>query len=281
MAVLRRVKEEIRLGSVPLVSAGVSFYSFLALIPALSATISLWGLMLDPEELQAQLATLRGFLPPSAYELVSEQLTRISSQSKGALSGGLVVSVLFAIWSAKKGMQALIRAINVAYDEEDYRGFVRSNLLAIGLTAGAVAVTLIVVGLAVAAPMLLDAMGLGEPFKLFLQILRWPIVALLLLLSLAVLYRVAPARDQPKWRWVTPGSVFAVIGSMASSALFSFYVSTFGNYNETYGALGAVAVLLMWFWIGAFVIMVGAEINSELEAQTATDTTTDEPPFHL
>lgn len=271
--ILLRVKEEQSKDHLSIIAAGVAFYSLLALFPALAALISLYGLVADPAQVQQQLSQVSGFLPPEAHRLLDQQLSRIVSQSGGALSLALIGGVLLALWSAAKGMNALITALNVAYDEEETRGFFKLNGLALLLTFLGILFVLISLTLITAVPALLGNLGLPGFLQAIVNIGRWFLLAVLIMLGLAALYRYAPDRDQPQWNWVSWGSGIATALWILASLLFSFYVANFASYNETYGSVGAIIILLMWFYLTAYVILLGAELNAEMERQTRKDTT--------
>ena len=270
---LKRVKQEISDDNLSIVSAGVAFYAFLALVPALSAMVSLYGLLADTAQVTEQIESLARVLPPSAHELIAEQMKRVTEGSGTALGWGFALSLLITLWSAKKGMQAVVTATNIAYDEDETRNFFQMAGLTLGLTAGAIVMTILMVGIIVALPVALHYVGLGATAETIITILRWPLIAAVVAGALFILYRLSPDRRDAKWRWVAPGALLATIGWLGASAAFSFYVSNFGSYNETYGALGAVVVLMMWFYLSAFVVLLGAELNSEAEHQTKKDST--------
>jgi membrane protein len=271
--VLWRVKDEMAKDNLSLVAAGVAFYALLALFPAIAATVSIYGLMVDPQTVSEQLAATSQVLPAETRGLIEEQLTRVSSSASTALSLGAIVSLLLALWSANKGTQSLISALNIVYDEPEKRGFIRLTLISLGLTLGII--LFLIVGLAAIAamPALFANLGLPESIKQLASWLRWPILGLAFVIGLAVFYRFAPSRDEPRWRWVSWGAVAATVLWLVGSALFSWYVSNFGSYNETYGSIGVVAVLMMWFWLSALIVLLGAELNAEMEHQTERDTT--------
>lgn len=272
-----RVKEQVQEDSVSLLAAGVAFYGMLALFPAMAAFISLYGLMTSPAEAQQQLATLTATLPPQVGPLIRSQLESIVQSASTALTTGFVVSLLGLLWSASKGTQGLIRGLNIAYDERENRGFLRIRLLALALTLGGLIFTGVALAAVAVLPVILTNLGLGTVGEWTIRIVRWPLLALLLAVALAVVYRYGPNRDEPKWRWVSPGAAIALVLWLLGSFAFSIYINNFGNYNETYGAFGAIIILLLWLFLSSFVVLLGAEINAEIEHQTRVDTTEGAP----
>ncbi len=273
--VLLRVKDEWGDDNVGINAAAVAFYSFLALIPALAALVSLLGLVAQGQNPNEVINDLFGALPGDARELLSEELANITEQSAGSLSFGLVVGIVLSLWSASGAVGQLVTTINIAYDEEETRGWVHRKLLALGLTLGAVLFVALAVFTVVAVPTLIERTGLGIGTRRLLNILVWPVLAAGFLVALAILYRLAPDRRSPRWRWVSVGSTFAVVGWVAVTLGFRAYVTYFGSYNKTYGSLAAVVVILMWLWLSAIIVLLGAELNAETEHQTAEDTTVD------
>ena len=268
-----RVKRQMKVDDVPLLAAGVAFFAMLALVPALVALVSVYGLVADPEGIERDVEDLLAAAPQEVQDLVTSQLSSIVDSSPSGLRIGAIVGLVVALWSASSGVKHLIGTVNLAYDEDETRGFLKLRGLALALTvAGVVALAAVVAGLIV-FPELLSDEGTESVFRALILVVRWPLLALLGLLALAVIYRYAPDRDAPRWRWVSPGAVFAVVVWVIASVLFSLYTSNFGQYNETYGALGAVVVVMLWLYITAYVVIVGAEINAEIERQTAVDTT--------
>ena len=274
--ILWRTKEQMKEDNLSMIAAGVAFYIFLGIIPAMAALISIYGLVADPATIQMQVDKMAGLLPPDVIQIVDEQMTRISEE-KNKAGWGAALGILLALWSGSKAIKALILALNIAYEEEETRGFFRLNLVALGLTLAGVVAVIIAVGLIVAIPIILQQIGLSGVAETIVSVLRWPLLAAFAMGGIALLYKYAPDRDPAQWKWVSWGSVIATALWLGISAGFSYYVSNFGNYNKTYGSLGAVVVLLLWFLISAYVILMGAELNSEMEHQTAKDTTT-EPP---
>lgn len=257
----------------PLLASGVAFRAFLALFPALIAVVTVYGLVSDPQQVQQQISNLASGLPENARSLLTSWLQNIAGGGSAALSWGLVLSLLAALWSASSGVQGLISATNIAYDEDESRGFVKLRATALVLTLGAVVFVIVAVGLITVVPALLGNLGLGVVGRVAAQVGRWVLLALFVLAALAVVYRYAPDRDHPQVKWASLGAVVATVLWLLGSAAFSLYVSNFGSYANTYGALAGVVVLLLWLFLTAYVVLFGAEINAEAEHQTAADTT--------
>lgn len=275
--IIRRAFKETGEDGVSLMAAGVAFYAFLSVFPALIAAVSLYGLVADPEQVQRQIEDLTAVLPRASAELIGDQLTEITSHSGGALGVGLVVSVLGALFTASGGVANLIQAINVAYDEKETRGIVRLRALALLLTLGAILFLAVAVALVAVLPVVLDSVGLGSFGRFAVQVARWGGLLVFVVVALAILYRYTPDRDDPRFSWVSLGAVVATLLWLLGSVGFSVFVSRFGNYDETYGALAGVVVLLLWLFLTAFVVLFGAEINSEMEQQTIKDSTVGPP----
>jgi membrane protein len=275
--VVRRVRTRVREDHIGIMAGGVAFYGFLAIFPGIAALISLYGLIADPQQVEEQLMALGGVMPDATREILGAQMHRVAAASSTALSGGVVLSVALAIWSANRGMRSLVEALNVAYGERERRGILLRYALTLSLTLGAVLTVLVAVGLVVSLPVMLGHLGLGAATRTVVSLTRWPILALVVIAGLGVVYRYGPDRRDPQWRWVSPGALVAVALWLGASILLSIYVDNFGSYNETYGALGAVAVLLLWFFVSAFIVLLGAEINAEAERQTREDSTAGEP----
>lgn len=275
--ILVRTKEGIGKDNLSIVAGGVSFFMLLAIFPAIGALVAIYGLVADPGQIQQHLSALNGILPQQATTIINNQLSRVAQGAGGALGAGAAFGILFSLLSAAKGMKAVITGLNIVYGEEDERGFFKLNATALLFTIGAVLFTIVALGCLVVFPALLGSLGLSDIASLSSRILRWPLLACLIIGGLAILFRYGPDRDKPKFRWITWGSVAATGLWLIASFLFSFYVSRFGSYNETYGSLGAVIILLMWFYISAFAILAGGELNAEMEHQTRKDTTSDDP----
>ena len=271
--VVRRAFKESTDDNVSMLAGGVAYFGFLAVFPALIAAISLYGLVADPATVAAQINGLASALPGSAQPLVADQLNAVVSASNSQLGISLVVSVLAALWSASGGTTNLMKAINIAYDEEEARGTIKLRALALALTLGAIVFVLLTLALVALVPVALDALQLGAFGRIVAQVIRWTALVGLVIVALAVVYRLAPDRDAPQFRWVSVGALVAALLWLAGSAAFSLYVNYFGNYNKTYGALGGVVVLMLWMYLTSYIVLLGAEINAESERQTQQDTT--------
>jgi membrane protein len=267
-----RVKNEVTKDNVSIIAAGLALYALLAVFPALGAAVSIYGLFASPEQIAQHMNSFSGVLPAEATQILQNQLQSLSGQEQ-ALSVGLVLGVLIALWSARKGMVALMTAINVAYDEDEERGFFKQILVSLAFTLGAVIGFLAVLLLAVAVPLALEMLPLGRAAEILILVVRWALLWMMAVLGMAVVYRFAPDRREPKWKWLTWGSGIAATLWLIGSLLFAIYARNTASYGETYGALGGVVVLLMWFFLTGYCIVLGAEINSEMERQTKEDTT--------
>jgi membrane protein len=271
--VVKRAWKEAKSDQVPLLAAGVAFYSFLALFPAMIAAVMIYGLVRDPADVQRQVDQLSATLPSDAASLLTTQLEAITSTSSSSLGLGLLVSLVLALWSASGGVGNVVSAINIAYDEEETRGFVKRKALSLLLTLAAIVFVVVAISLVAVMPALLDNLVDAGPVRWGLEALRWLGLVVAMSFALAVLYRLAPDRDDAQFRWVSVGAVVATVAWLVASLGFSLYVDNFGSYNKTYGALAGVVVLLLWLWLTTYVVLLGAEINAEAEQQTAADTT--------
>ena len=267
--VLSRVKASVKGNRVPLVAAGVAFYSMLALVPALVAVVSLYGLVAGPKEVSQQLSTLTKSMPRDVGELLRNMLKSTSSRSSGGLGVGFAVTLAGAVWSASSGMRALINGLNVAYDEPESRKFAKLRGAALLLTVFNLAITLGLLIVLLAAPKTLAHGTAGTA----VAIGRWPVLLVAIVVSLAVIYRYGPDRDHPRWAWVSWGAAAATVGWIVASVLLAVYAANVGRFDRTYGSLGGVVVLLLWLYLSALVILLGGEVNAEMEHQTRRDTT--------
>lgn len=268
-----RAKDEMGKDHMSIVSGGVAFFSLLALFPALAALIAIYGLVASPQDVTQQVQALSGMLPQDAQGLVREQMNRLAQSSGQAMGLGALIGIVLAVWGASKGTKSMVEALNIAYDEEDQRGFIKRTLIVLGLTLFGIVLAVIALVLVAAVPAVLGVVDLGSVWQWVISLARWPVLFLVALFGLAVIYRYGPDRDRPQWRWTSPGAVIATLLWILGSIAFSFYVSSFGSYNQTYGAIAGVVVLMLWLYITALVVLLGAEINAELERQTRRDTT--------
>jgi membrane protein len=275
--IVKRAWAENKADNMPIIAGGVAFFGFLSIFPALIALISIYGLVASPETVARQVEDLSAQLPDEAADLIGEQLTAIVANSGSALSISLVVSILAALWSASGGVGNVVTAINIAYDEVEARNFVRLKLTSLALTLGAIVFVLITFGLLAVVPSVIEALGLGVVGTVLAQVARWVLLLAVFAGALAVLYRVAPDRDAPRLSWVSLGSVVVTVVWALVSVGFALYVNNFGSYDKTYGAIAGVIVLMLWLYLTCYLVLLGAEINSEAEHQTAHDTTTGEP----
>ena len=261
--VARRVKDDVAADNVSMIAASAAFFGLLALFPALAAAVALYGLLTEPATVGAHLDLLAGFAPAEARAILDEQLQRITAAADTSLGLGAIVALLLALWSAAKGVKSLMAALDVVYHERENRGFFKLNLTAVLLTLA----MLIVVPLSLAAvavlPALVDRLPLPDLAAVAARWLRWPVIALVSVAAMTMLYRLGPAHERPKRS--LPGAIVATVLWLIASALFSWYVSSFGSYNETYGSVAAMAVVMMWFWLSALAVLIGGEVNAELE----------------
>jgi membrane protein len=254
---------------VSIMAAGIAFYALLSIFPGMSALISVYGLAADPAVIERQLNAISGILPREALTLLSDQLHTLVAAPAGQLGLGLVVSLSITVWSATSATGVLMQALTIAFEEKENRGLVPFYLRAIGLTVGVGLFAVLSLFLIAIVPALIAALPLPELWSDRISLIRWPILAGLVLLALGLVYRVAPARQTPRWHWLSAGTVGAALLWLIGSAGFSFYVARFGSYDKTYGSLGAVVILLMWFYLSAYIVLAGAELNSEIEKARA------------
>ncbi|MFD1701969.1 YihY/virulence factor BrkB family protein [Methylopila henanensis] len=259
------------------VAAGVTFYALLAIFPALVALVSLYGLTADLSTLDAHLATLQGVVPRAGLDIVRDQVARIVTKSDGALGFAFAFGLGAALWSANAGMKAMFDALNVVYEEKERRSFVVLNLTSLAFTFGGILFVLIAFNAVVVLPIALEFVGLGGRAEALLQFGRWPVLFVGVLAALTLLYRFGPSRRPPKWRWAAPGSVLAGALWVGGSLAFSWYAENLATYNETYGSLGAAIGFMTWIWMSAAVVLLGGELNAEMEHQTRIDSTVGAP----
>lgn len=269
----KRVYDQLTADHISIVAAGVAFYFFLALFPTLIAAISIFGLVMEPAQIQQQISEVAHILPEQSSQMISNILEGIAEKSGKALGWSLILSILFSLWTAMQGTKAVFEGINVAYDEIDRRGFFKYNGLTLLFTLGGIVIGIISAALVIVFPSIIDNVNLPAWVGDIVPWLRWPVLALIVMGVLAITYKIAPNRRNPQLNWVSWGAVIATVLWLAGSILFSIYISNFGNYDKMYGSFAAVIILMLWLFITAYAILLGAEINSEMEHQTRFDTT--------
>ncbi|HEY2531598.1 MAG TPA: YihY/virulence factor BrkB family protein [Xanthobacteraceae bacterium] len=271
--ILWRTYHEMQSDRLLSIAGGVAFFVLLAIFPAITALVSAYGLYFNASTIANNLSLLDGVVPGSVIAIVHEQASRIAANSGRALSIGIVAGIMVSLWSATSGVKAMIDALNVIYEQKEGRNFIRLNLLALVFTLAGFAAFLLAIAVIVVLPLILSPIGLGSLAETLMRIARWPVLLVALLIGLAVLYRYGPDRRKARWQWVSVGSLFAAVTWIVASFLFSWYLTSFANYNATYGSLGAVVGLMIWLWISTIVVLLGAELNAEIEHQTARDST--------
>lgn len=271
--IAKRVAAQVSADRLMTEAAGVTFFSLLAIFPALAALISLYGLIADPRTVSDHLAALDGIMPGGGMDILKEQVRSLTSSGPKALGVGVLFGLATSLWSANQGVKALFDSLNVVNDEKETRGFLHRTALTLAFTLGALLFVVVAMAAVVALPIALKYLGFSDSAELLLGAARWPALLLAVALFLALVYRYGPSREKAKWRWVSWGSAFAAISWVVGSAAFSWYVANFGSYNKTYGSLGAVVGFMTWIWISTIIVLVGGELNAEMEHQTAHDTT--------
>jgi membrane protein len=252
-------------------AAGITFYALFALFPGIAALVSLYGLYANPAAVAEQLSALSGVIPGGGMDIISDQIKRVTSNGTSKLGFGLLISIATSLWSANQAIKALFDSLNVVFREKEQRSFIRRTALTLAFTVGAVVFILIAMSLVVALPIALDFIGFGSLTDVLLRLARWPLMLVGVALFIALIYRFGPCRQSVAWRWITWGSAVASITWVAGSVAFSWYVSNFGSYNATYGSLGAVIGFMTWIWLSAFVVLLGAQLDSEMETRAGPD----------
>ena len=275
--ILWRVRLQAAEDRITLIAAGTAFYLLLALFPALAAFVSVYGFVADPATVADHISFLGGLMPSGGLDLISTQLESLANQDRDALSLGFVVAFLAAFWSANSGVKTLFQALNVAYEEQEKRSFIHLNLLALAFTIAAISVAIAMIVAVGIVPAALAVLQLGSYSEIIIGLARWPTLIILVAAGISIIYRFGPSRARAKWRWISWGGALATVVWIAASAGFSYYLQNFADYNATYGSLGAVIGLMLWIWISVLILILGAELNAEMEHQTTVDTTTGEP----
>jgi membrane protein len=275
--ILLRVYGNIGKHRVLALAAGMTYYSILAIFPALAALVAIYGLFADPGSIAKHLDQISGFVPSGAVDVARDQLTRVTSKGSQSLGFTFAIGLAISLWSANAAMKALFDTLNIVYGEEEQRGFLKLNAVSLAFTLAAIGFVVVALGAVVVVPVVLNYLSLSNFADLLVRIARWPVMFVGLALALACIYRFGPSREAPAWRWISWGSAVATLLWLAASGLFSWYAASFGKFNETYGSLGAVIGFMTWLWISAIVVLMGAELDAEMEHQTAQDTTTGGP----
>jgi membrane protein len=275
--ILLRVYENVSEHRVIAIAAGVTFYVILALFPAIAALVALYGLFADPTTMGQHFNAISSFVPGGALDIIGEEMKRVAAQGEGTLGFAFLLGLAVSLWSANAGMKALFDALNIVYAEREKRGFVKLNAVSLAFTLGALVVVLVAIVAMIVLPLALDYLGFAVAMEWILSIGRWPVLLIAISVAIGVIYRYAPSRKEAQWHWITWGSSFAAIAWLSASFLFSWYAQNFGSYNKTYGSLGAAVGFMTWIWLSTIVILIGAELNAEMEHQTIRDTTTGPP----
>jgi membrane protein len=248
-------------------AAGVVFYGLLAIFPAITALVSSYGLFADPSTISDNLHSLALMLPGDSFAIVQDEISRVVAKGNSSLGLTFGFGLLLAIWSANAGVKAIFDALNVAYEVEEKRGLIHLNLVSLAFTVAGLAAVLVMIGAVIGVPLALQHLGLDQSALQLIQIGRWPVLGLALLAALLSLYGFGPSRATPRLRWLIIGAVLAIVLWLIGSALLSWYLSNFANYTATYGSLGAAIGLMTWMWLSAIIVLVGAELNSEIERE--------------
>lgn len=271
--ILWRMRHDLADDDITLLAAGVAFYALLALFPAIAAVIALWALAFDPEQMAGHIGELVRFIPPGAASIIRQQAEDVGSNTDAGLSATALLSLLIAVFIASKGIRGLIRGLNVVYGESERRGFVKRTMTVAALTFGLLVMTLVTIAFITLFPLMIRYLGLSRPWVTVIGWIRWPVLLVVMMLTTAILYRFAPYRRSPRWEWLGIGTILATLLWVSGSLGLSVYVRHFPVFNQVYGSLGAVVGLLLWFWLSAFMVLLGGKLNATVEHQTRQDTT--------
>ncbi|MBV9112829.1 MAG: YihY/virulence factor BrkB family protein [Hyphomicrobiales bacterium] len=275
--VLWRIYQNIPEHRIISLAAGVTFYVLLAIFPGIAALVALYGLFADPSTISRHLNDLSGVLPEGATQIVGEQLGRLTAQPNSTLGFAFLIGLAVSLWSANAGMKALFDALNIVYGEKEKRSFIKLNALSLLFTLGAIVFMIVALGAIAVLPLVMSGLGLAAVTEWLVRVGKWPLLLIAIALMIALIYRFGPSREHAQWRWISWGSALAALAWLVMSLLFSWYASKFGSYNKTYGSLGAAVGFMTWIWLSTIVILLGAELDAEMEHQTARDTTTGPP----
>lgn len=264
--ILIRVKDRIGEDNLSIVAAGVAFFAFLAIFPAIVALLSIYGLAVDPQQAQDQISQLSDMMPEEAFSIIEERVENFLETSGTTLSWGTILGILISLWSANAGTKFLFTGTDIAYETKNTRGFIKQNAITLLFTLCAIITLVLSLTLIVIFPAIVQTFGLPDNIESLVSWLRWPLLALIVILVISLIYKYAPARKSPKFKWVIVGAAVATILWLIASWGFSFYVSNFGNYGEMYGSISAVVILMLWLYLTSFIILLGAELNASSEA---------------
>jgi membrane protein len=273
-SVLRRVFAGFNEDRLMTEAAGVTFYSLLAIFPAMATLVSLYGLVADPLAVNNQLNYLNGVVPSGGLDIIRDELKSLTAKGTTGLGFGFIIGLVTSLWSANQGIKALFDALNIVYHEKEKRGYVGFTILCLLFTSGAILFIVTAIASIAVVPLALKYLGLDYGSAGLIAIGRWPILMAVLTFLLALIYRYGPSRERARWQWISWGSAFAAVTWLIASITFSYYVANFGSYNKTYGSLGAVIGFMTWIWISTIIVLLGAELNAELEQQTSRDSAT-------
>ena len=271
-AITKRVGAEINDNRLMTEAAGITFYVLLSLFPALAALISLYGLFFDPKSIAGHLDAISGVVPGGGMDIINDQVGRLTANPASALGFGAVIGLATSLWTSNQAIKALFDSLNTVFHEQEKRSFVWRTILTLSFTLGSLLFVILAIATVIALPVALNFVGLGGVTEVLLKLARWPVLLAGLGLFLAFVYRYGPSRKRASWRWISWGSGLAAIGWVVVSIAFSYYVSNFGSYNKTYGSLGAVVGFMTWIWISATVVLIGAQIDAEMEGHTRQTT---------
>jgi membrane protein len=270
--VLGNTWREISSDRISLVAAGCAFWATLALFPAISTLVSLYGLLFDPQTVEPQLAQLRPLLPPAAFALIEQRVQTLVSHGGTTLGLSLLVSSVLAFWSASTGTKSMLSALNLAYEAKEGRSYLRFQATGLLLTLCAIVGAVLGLAILLFLPAVISFVGLSAHVQGLVGLAGHAVLVGFVLLSVALLYRFGPNRPGASWRWITPGSLLATVLWLAASVLFSAYVAHLASYDATYGPLGAVAGVMIWFWVSSYLVLAGAELDAELDAAKPGET---------
>ncbi len=264
--ILLRVFERLMNNLIYIVSAGVAFYAFIAIFPAIIALISIYGLAVDPQMAQEQIQNLATMMPEEAYSIIEKQIQNLVETTSSALGWGTILGIAVSLWFANNGTKSIFTGLDFAYNTKSERSFIKHNAMTLLFTLCGIILLIISMGFIVIFPAVVQYIGLPENIENLINWLRWPLLAVLVVSAISLIYKYAPDRETPKFRWVILGAVTATLLWLLASWGFSYYVSNFADYGEMYGSIAAVVILMLWLFITSLTLLLGGELNSATEA---------------